>query len=264
MLAAGRVFVIRCEPDPFTGERFNVGVCVQERATGKRYVRCITDPGRLDCLYGTQANTIVRMAKMAAAYAGEGKRSPSSQIIFDKAKPYYNASAEEILDITFRSQVTVALPRREDSPRARIDDQAAFKLVLDALRLRLPLHELAEVVANTPDTLVNTPKGPRSVHVHFQPRNGVGVLRSLDYSAPSLRTHLMDSVLDLQCAAYYRKRGHQALFVLRPSYESDGDAALRDDVLDSIGYRAPELEISQANDSGDLAAQITQWAATAA
>ena len=36
-VAAGNVFVIRCEPDPFTGERINIGVCVQE-AGGKRHV----------------------------------------------------------------------------------------------------------------------------------------------------------------------------------------------------------------------------------
>ena len=45
-VASGQVFVIRCEPDPFTGERINVGVCVQD-ASGKRHVRCIEEPGRL-------------------------------------------------------------------------------------------------------------------------------------------------------------------------------------------------------------------------
>ena len=53
---------------------------------------------------------------------------------------------------------------------------------------------LGEVVANTPVALVQTPQGPKPVMVQLQPRNGVGAVRSADYSPQSLKTHLMDKM----------------------------------------------------------------------
>lgn len=260
-VAAGNVFVIRCEPDPFTGERINIGVCVQE-AGGKRHVRCIEEPGRLECLYGPSAATVVTMAKMAAACAAQGVSSPSSQIIFDTPQPYYHAKAEDILRHTFQEQVTVALPQRQTKGRAQIDDAAAMALVLGALGKRL--HVLGEVVANTPVALVQTPQGPKPVTVQLQPRNGVGAVRSADYSPQSLKTHLMDSVLDLQCAALYRHRQHQALFLLRPPQEPGKLAHQRDEVIDSIMFRASMVALHQSDSSDELAEEIARWAEEAA
>lgn len=260
-VAAGNVFVIRCEPDPFTGERINIGVCVQE-ADGKRHVRCIEEPGRLECLYGPSAATVVTMAKMAAACAAQGVSSPSSQIIFDTPQPYYHAKAEDILRHTFQEQVTVALPQRQSKARAQIDDAAAMALVLGALGKRLPV--LGEVVANTPVALVQTPQGPKPVMVQLQPRNGVGAVRSADYSPQSLKTHLMDSVLDLQCAALYRHRQHQALFLLRPPQEPSKLAHQRDEVIDSIMFRASTVALHQSDSSDELAEEIARWAEEAA
>lgn len=259
--AAGQVFVIRCEPDPFTGERINIGVCVQE-VGGKRHVRCIDEPGRLECLYGPSATTVVAMAKMAAACAAQGLPSPSSQIVFDAPQPYYHAKAEEILRHTFQEQVTVALPQRQSQGRSQIDDAAAIALVIGALSKRIPV--IGEVVANTPVALLQTPQGPKPVTVHLQPRNGVGVVRSADYSPQSLKTHLMDSVLDLQCAALYRKRHHQALFLLRPPKEPDKIARQRDEVIDNIMYRASAVHLHQSDSSEELATEIAHWAEEAA
>ncbi len=258
---AGQVFVIRCEPDPFTGERINVGVCVQE-ATGQRHVRCIEEPGRLECLYGGGAASVVNLAKIAAACAAEGLPSPSPQIIFDTPLPYYHTKAEDILRMTFQEQVTVALPQRVASNRLQLDDAAATTLVLGELRKLLPM--LGEVVANTPVTLVNTPQGPRPVTVPLQPRNGVGAVRSADYSPTSLKAHLMDSVLDLQCAALYRQRAHQAIFLLRPTQEPSKLAQQRDDVIDNVMYRASSLHLYQSDNSEELAHNIATWAAAAA
>lgn len=256
-VAAGQVFVIRCEPDPFTGERINVGVCVQE-ASGKRLVRCIEEPGRLECLYGAGAAAVLNLAKFAAACAAEGLPPPSPQIIFDTPLPYYHAKAEEILRLTFQEQVTVALPQRAGTARNQIDDSAALSLVLGEVRKLVPMW--GEVIANTPVTLINTPQGPRPVTVPLQPRNGVGTVRSGDYTPTSLKAHLMDSVLDLQCAALYRQRGHQALFLLRPPQEPPKLASQRDDAIDNVMYRANALRLFQSHSSEELAADIAAWA----
>ena len=115
--AAGQVFVIRCEPDPFTGERINVGVCVIT-ASGQRLVRCVEEPGRLECLYGPGATSVLSLAKIAGACAARGLPSPSPQITVDDPLPYYHATAEEILRITFQEQVTVARPSA--SPKSAV------------------------------------------------------------------------------------------------------------------------------------------------
>lgn len=258
--AAGQVFVIRCEPDAFTGERINIGVCVID-AHGRRLVRCIDEAGRLECLYGPASTAVLSMAKMAAACAAQGLASPSSQIIFDAPQPFYNANADEILRHTFHEQVTVARPQRQTHERAQIDDAAAMALVLGALNKRLAVP--GEVVANTPVTLIQTPGGPKPVAIHLQPRNGVGAVRSADYSPASLKTHLMDSVLDLQCAALYRGKRHQALFLLRPPHEAERAAKQRDDVIDNIMFRAGAVQLHQSNDSEELATEIAQWAENA-
>ena len=255
--AAGYVFVIRCEPDPFTGERLNIGVCVQE-AGGKRWVRCIEEPGRLECLYGTGALSIVNLAKLAAACAAQGLPSPSQQIIFDTPLPYYHSKAEDMLRVTYQEQVTVALPQRVKAERMQLDDAAATTMVINELRKMLPM--LGEVVANTPITLLQTPQGQRPVTVPLQPRNGVGAVRSADYSPASLKSHLMDSVLDLQCAALYRKRKHQAIFLLRPTQEPSKLARQRDDVIDSVMYRASALQLFQSSSSESLAHDVAAWA----
>ena len=259
--AGGQVFVIRCEPDPFTGERINVGVCVIT-ASGQRLVRCVEEPVRLECLYGPGAASILSLAKIAGACAAQGLPSPSPQITFDDPLPYYHATAEEILRITFQEQITVALPKRQSKERRQIDDAAALALVLGELS-RL-MNVLGEVVANTPVTLLDTPQGPRPVTVQLQPRHGVGAVRSADYSPQALKTHLMESVLDLQCAALYRKRHHQALFLLRPPTEPAKLASQRDEVIDSVMYRASAVRLHQADNSQKLAADIAAWAEEAA
>lgn len=258
--AAGQVFVIRCEPDPFTGERINIGVCVQS-ADGRRHVRCIEEPGRLECLYGPAAVSVVSLAKMAQVCAAKGLPSPSPQVLFDEPLPYYQGTAEDMLRITFQEQVTVALPQRTASGRQQLDDAAAVAQVVAELRKRLAV--LGEVVANTPETLVATPQGPQPVTVHLQPRHGVGVIRSVDYTPQTLSVHLMHSVLDLQCAALYRQRKHQALFLLRPQKEPEKLAQQRDDVIDSIMRRAGSVHLEQSEHSEELAAGIVAWAAEA-
>lgn len=256
---AGMVFVIRCEPDPFTGERINIGVCVQD-ASGRRYVRCIEEPGRLHCLYGTSATTIISMAKMAAACAGQGLPSPSSQIIFDTPQPYYNASAQETLAYTFQEQVTVALPQRQSTERMQVDDAAALSLIIGELSKRFTSHLLGDVVANTPTTLLPTQWGLRPVTIHLQPSNGVGVIRSADYTPASLRSHLMDSVLDIQCAAKYRQLKRQAIFLLRPHQEPEKMLNQRDESIDNVMCRADNIELHQSHDSAALAENIINWA----
>lgn len=254
----GMVFVIRCVPDPFTGEVINVGACAIDGATGKRIVKVISEPGRLHCLYGDSAHHVVSLARVAFESASKGLAAPSDQIIFDEPTPFYNSTATDVLDRTFADQVTVALPQRTSSTEKQITDDDALGMVGNRIKLLLGLD--ATLLANTPQVLIQTDKGARPIHIPLQPPNGVGTVRSADYSAQALKTHLMDSVLDLECASRYRKKGHMGLFILRSALEGKRTSGI-DAVIDSISYRSPQSMFIEVSDKdADLAEAVAYWA----
>jgi hypothetical protein len=254
----GMVFVIRCVPDPFTGEVINVGVCAIDGATSKRMVKVISEPGRLQCLYGDSAHHVVSLARVAFESALKGLPPPSDQIVFDAPAPFYNTSAADVLERTFADQVTVALPQRVANTQKQITDDDALGMVGNRIKLLMGLD--ATVLANTPQVLIQTEKGARPIHIPLQPPNGVGTVRSADYSSQALNTHLMSSVLDLECASRYRNKTHMGLFILRSAHEGKRSAGI-DAVIDNISYRSPQSMFIEVSDKDtDLAEAAAYWA----
>jgi hypothetical protein len=254
---SGYLFVIRCVPDIFTGERINVGVC-GIAGNGQRRVKVVTEPTRLQCLYGDSAMNVLYLAEAAQEAAIAGAASPSPQILFDEPVPYYNATLEEIVDTSFADQVTVALPHRATSARATLTDEDVQKMVSNLIKERLKLA--ADFLANTPQVIINTERGPRAVHIPLQPANGVGTIRSAFYAPQTLRTHLMDSVLDLDCAARYRKKRMLGLFILRPPNLPETANRALDGVIDSVAFRSPpSLHLEVSSEADELAELVTAW-----
>ncbi len=263
LAAAGHYFVIRCTPDPFTGEALNVGICVVA-PDGRRHVKVITEPGRLECLYGENGSSlVVSMAGIAGACAQQGLHSPSEQIVFDDPLPFYNVSSKDMLEAAFAEQVTVAIPRRLDKSHKTIDDEAALRLVTDEIKKKLALQ--ADFLADSPQIVINTDKGPRAIRVPILPARGAGTVRSADYSTASLKAHLMDSLLDIECAGRYRNKPHLGIFILRPKHHTPKQTEAIDNVIDSIAFRAPKnLRLEVEFDSAALADRICEWAEAAA
>ena len=260
--AAGQLFVMRCIPDPFTGEMFNIGVCAID-TRGNRVAKVLTEPGRLECMSGEAAGHVVALAAVAKEAAEAGGTAPSSQIVFDTPTPYYGSTAEQAAANAFSDQVTVALPQRASSAAKQVDDEAAMQSVIDAIKKHTVFN--MDLLANTPQVLIQTEKGPRALRVPLQPRNGVGTIRSAHYSAVSLKMHLMDSMLDMECAARYREKKHMGLFVLRPKDASRQVNSALDNVIDSVAYRAPvNMRLEVAYSPEDLANDIAKWAEVAA
>ncbi|MCK6431880.1 MAG: hypothetical protein L6Q68_02445 [Aquabacterium sp.] len=257
--AAGALYIVRCEPDPFTGERLNVGVFGVERG-GRRLAKMLQQPGRLECLYGRAASDVLWLAKAAEEAAMAGLAEPSPQLRFDGPMPYYHSTLEDAVQHAFAEMVTAALPQRDRQAAAatKVTDDDALELVSQALKGMIGLD--FGLIANTPHVLIDTDRGPWTVHVPLQPKRGAGVIRSADYGPQSLKTHLMDSVLDLECAATYRQRRDLGLFLLRPSAHSPREAMQVDDVVDSVMRRAPRnLRFEQADDPAILAKMIHDW-----
>lgn len=261
--AAGMIFVMRCVPDIFTSERLNIGVCAISN-TGERKAKVVTEAGRLQCLYGEGASNVLLLAQAALEAAKNGAPSPSPQVVFDTPMPYYNCTVEEIVESSFADQVTVALPHREVGDKNSWTDDVVQQKIADIVRLQSDF-EFADLLATTPQVIVNTERGPRTMMIPLQPPHGVGTIRSAFYSPATLKTHLMDSVLDLECAARYRQKRTQGLFILRPKKPTPKEARAIDSVVDSVGYRTPPgLMLEQADDLDELAGMIKRWALTAA
>lgn len=256
---SGVVFVIRCEPDPFAGERLNVGVFgIDQR--GRRRTKVIESVGRLECLYGDAADSVLWLARAASEAALAGVDAPSPQLSFDGPMPYFHSSLEEAVEGAFAELVTVALPPREQrQSEPKLSDEEALRQVSDFVKQMIGLN--FDVLANTPDVVLNTERGPWKVRIPLQPKGGAGTVRSAAYGAAVLKSHLIDSVLDLECAARYRNTHRLGLFLLRPPRRSDDAEAPIDAVIDSVMHRAPRaLRFEVASTAEELAFGVCKWA----
>lgn len=255
----GKIFIVRCEPDPFTGERINIGVGLID-SSGTRVVKVIHESGRLECLYGDMSSHVLKLAKMASECFLAGLQSPSNQIIFSDPMPFYAESVEEVLNNAFREQVTVALPHRKENQRQTVDDDEAVIRVVNHIKKIKGLQ--ADVIANTPQVIIQTDRGPRTVMIQLQPKNGVGTIKSTDYSCQTLKSHLLDGLLDLEFAARYRKKDKLGMFLLRSRRGLEKSEKQIDQVIDSIAFRAPNnLYLEVQDDDLELAKAVNYWAA---
>lgn len=251
------VFVIRCVPDIFTDERINIGVCAID-ASGNRKAKVIKEPGRLQGLYGDASLNVVLLAQAALHAATEGVPSPSPQVLFDKPMPYYNSTLDEVVNNTFDDQVTIALPQRAKSGAEKKTDDEVLQEISNMIKIKQGLN--FDLLANTPQLIINTDKGPRAMSIPLQPADGVGVVRSAFYGAATLKNHLMDSILDLDCAARYRTKRHLGLFILRPKKGNKKDLEALDMAIDNVAFRSPpNLLLEVSDDVQVLADMATEW-----
>ena len=261
----GLAFNIRCTPDIFTGESLNIGVCIVD-ADGARTGKVITEPGRLACLYGEEcAGGIVQLAQIALCEALEGKVSPSPNIVFDEPTPIYNLSPLEALDDLFASQVTIAIPQRQAAP-ARLPATPTNRIIAKLYNLmrQSDSDNANQIIPSSPQTVVNTRKGSRAVQIALQPAHGGGIIQSAAYRPQTLRSHLLNALLDLEWAAEARDLKRLGFFIVRPTdwpeiRQLEVDRAI-DDVVDRIPTR---IRVEVESDLNRMANHIFDWAQAA-
>lgn len=255
---AGMVFVIRCIPDIFTREQFNIGVCAIGE-NGKRRVKVITEPGRFACFYGDSASNVVFLAQAAGEAALNAAPSPSPQIIFDTPTPYYNSTLEDVVDSTFADQVTAAIPYKAPKDREQITDDIARVKTIDAIKKARALD--TDFIASVPLVVLNTDTGPRSVYIPLQANHAVGTIRSADYSPDALKMHLLESALDMEAAQRWREKMSAGLFILRPAHKDKKAAEAIDRTIDAVLWRCPKsLHVDIEPTVEDLGKKIETWA----
>ena len=260
---AGYFVKISAVPDLFTDEVLNVGVGVIA-SNGRREVRVITTPGRLECLYGDAAHNLVDLAQLAADAFRNNISQPSPNIVIGEARPFYNMDPETALARFFQDQVTVAIPLRQEGLDRHdpVKTEAMRAQVYQLLRTKGQLMAVDGLIPQSPRTIVPTDRGPRTVTIPLQPTNAVGGLESVDYSGATIRMHLLDALLDLECAAEARGIKKLGLFIGRPDRDLP-ETKLReiDNAIDHVVWRTPKhCRVEIERDLGILSDKILEWA----
>ncbi|MCX7175321.1 MAG: hypothetical protein NT159_15645 [Proteobacteria bacterium] len=259
---AGYFSRIRVIPDLFSDEVLNVGIGIIG-ADGRRHVRVISTPGRLECLYGDAADNLVELAQLGARAFLDDVAQPSPNIALGEPRPFYNMDPETALATFFRDQVTVAIAQRQSAERPEpVKTEQLRAKVYQLLRTKGEFMNVDGLIPHSPLTIVQTEKGPRTVRIPLQSISGAAGLESADYSGPIIRVHLLDTLLDIEYAADARGFKKLGLFIARPVREMpEKKMAEIDNAIDHVVWRAPRhCRVEVERDLGLLTDKILDWA----
>jgi len=256
---------IVAEPDTFTGERFNIGVGIVDNA-GNRHVRVITEKGRLECAFGTgDADSILMMADIAKKCFEAGTAPLFQNVVFDVLTPLLNRAPTIALNELFFDQVTFALPQRSEvaRPIGWLTREETREQVYQLIRERVSANNANFLIPQVQNMNVRTNNGPsKSVKVPLQPLGGAAGLESACYTPATVKTHLMDAMLDLQTYASANDVKNTGMFVLRPVTGLSRRSKLSlDNTIDDVLWRAPRgWRIEIEDDPAKLTDKILDWA----
>ena len=256
---------IVAEPDTFTGERFNIGVGIVD-STGGRHVRVITEKGRLECAFGTSdAESILMMAEVAKKCFEAGTEPLFQNVIFDVPVALLNRAPLLALDELFFDQVTFAIPQRVEAARpvGWLTREETRKSVYQLIRERVSANNANFLIPQAQHMNVQTGRGSsKPVNVPLQPAGGAAGLESACYTPSTVKTHLMDAMLDLQAYATANDVKNTGMFVLRPTTGlSRKSQLILDNTIDDVLWRAPrDWKIEIQEDPESLTDKILEWA----
>lgn len=249
-------------PDPFTGEILNVGIAIEDE-NRERTAKVIEWPGRLTWLYGEeQATMLVRLAEYAAHAFEEKKDLPAESILISDPKPFYNMTAEEALEVLFRDQVTVAIPRKQKGwQNAQRKTRQLRQDVYSIIRSRAEFMPAPGVIPERPYMDISTDAGPRRVLVPLRGRGGVAGLESANYSASTVNSRLHIAIVDLEYAARSKGIDRLGLFIGR-SAPFAKDAPEIYEIIEGVRAKAPpNCTVEVDEDLDVLTTKILRWAA---
>ncbi len=256
---------IVAEPDTFTGERFNIGVGIIDQA-GNRLAKVITEKGRLECVFGSHdAKSILMMADIARKCFEAGNPPLFDNVFIDPPMPLLNQAPETALHELFLDQVTLALPQRSEAskPDGWLTREQTREKVYQLIRHRVSANQAQFLIPATPLIQVASGAGaPKAVKIPLQPMGGAGGLESACYSPATVKTHLMDAMLDIQTHTNATQLKHVGMFVLRPvTGLSKKSLQNLDNTIDDVLWRAPKSwRIEIEADTELLADKILDWA----
>lgn len=264
-IETGVWFRIAAQPDSFTKERFNIGVGIVD-TNGRRYVKVITERGRLECAFGvSNAESILMMAEAAGRCFEAGTSMLFENIKLSKPIPLFDLAPTQALEQLFSDQVTLAAPKRAEPTRPPnwLNRTETREKIYEIIREKIPATRQTRLLPQSLKMRVDNGKGKRKlVDIPLQPDNGAGALESACYSLGTVKTHLMDSMLNLQAIANAHELKRVGMFVLRPSTGmSQRERQEMDNVIDDVLWRAPRSWSKDVEeDPTQLANRILEWA----
>ena len=253
------------EPDTFTGERFNLGVGIIDNQ-GKRFAKVMSEKGRLECIFEHRdAESILMMAAIAKKCFEEGSPPLFDNITFSEPLPLLNQSPAIALNELFADQVTLAIPQRIEAARpvGWLTKEETQTQIYKLISERLPANQASFLIPETPMIKVPAVGGAaKPVKVPLQPKNGAGALESACYSPATVKTHLMDAMLDIQAHANAAGLTRVGMFVLRPSTGLSKKSLMKlDNTIDDVLWRTPKSWCIEIEESTILLTdKILDWA----
>lgn len=262
---SGRWVRITATPNPFTGERINVGVAAKGH-DGQWRVRVMESMGRLECLYGEEgAENVLFVAALAKERLEQGGILDLPGVSLSEESVFFHMGADEAVAAFFSEQVPLATEEPKAGRQPSITSDTVRRQVYDHMRLKAGgLADL--VIPQSPSALIEHDGKQRSVEVPLQHPQAFGALESAGYrSEQGLRLRLADALIDLEAAAQYRGVKRLGYFIARPT-EMEPELMDRiDNAIDRMAWRMPKNCRFEVEDSTEaLADKIIEWLPEAA
>nr|BDD47004.1 hypothetical protein 12 [Piscirickettsiaceae bacterium] len=212
-----RIFI---EPNPITGERYNVGVLFNNN--GNTSFKLIEDTNRLKCLFNQQAvhNTMFALKHIRAILEQQNNTKVLPDIfMLSEPMPAAGESVDEILNELFFDIVPLGRPPKQAADKA-VKAKLPKKDLVKQVHTHLKKTFGTEANLYIPQKQAFTVDDQgHTVDIPLIGQNQAADLISATYSrAYDIERVINQSVVDLNAVRAYKKRFEQSgLFILRPS-----------------------------------------------
>lgn len=255
-----RIFI---EPNPITGERYNIGIACH--FNDQVYTRLIDTTDRLKCIFNTSALNNIQFAIKHIDDILKNKDSTPDIFELSDLLPASGSSIEEIINDLFFDVVPLGRPSKtihNTNSSAMITKE---KLVFDVYNHLKQAYSLyADKIIPQQRSLVIDSIG-HTVDVPLIGKSQAADLISVTYKrAFDIERIINQSVVDLSAVKSYKKRFHKTgLFLLRPTLDlgfSKKEVIQAEQAIDNMLWKLKrDFHLSVENSTQDLAQSAAQW-----
>lgn len=267
---------IELQPNPFSPQRFTIGIVVGH-ANGAFTYRLISDASKFECVYGKQISALLKPIIDSAEHALQRLSRDNHSLMeieFESTSLSISApwatsgkSPEQALARLF-ADVVVMEPTNEKRLRDFIS--------MDTEQVRqLVHHELKRIAGIRYEKIVVEPKhlitaddgsGQHVLEFNLRPAKGAGSVLSAVYKTPdTVELNLLRSSRDLATYARIRKVDDLALFIMTAKQEqyAQPDFSRMKNLIDEQSWRLERqgFRVVSFDEPLPIAQSIIEWAA---
>lgn len=254
---------ISIEPNPITGERYNIGVLFT--CQGQRYTQLIQDPYRLKCLFDQQTvNNILFSVKHIAELVNHQTLTPDEFLLSDPM-PASGGSVDEIIQRLYGQAVTLGRPARsqqDETVKAKVSKTQLVLDVYDYLK-RTRCIQASGIIPQHRELTIDG-EG-HTVDVPLVSSNQAADIISATYHRKNdIDRIVSQSAVDLRAVKAYKQRFEKTgLFLLRPTQDmgfSKREVQQAELAIDQILWKIKQdFHISVEDSAEALAESAAHW-----